>query len=200
MECNCCERLRQKHYSPRHFFSVRACWWSVALMCFLPSATGEISSCKILEWGRPLRPESTLRNLALSFTFKVTRHVETVRLLIACNLHTAVWNAQKSYFGDMKKKFYGVYPVGTITRHPAKRSYSQPHKLGRLFWQYEEKSFMDSPIGRITWHPAKRSYRQPRKLGRQNVHLLVVARKKLCKNVSWEISKIFSTFLLGPWS
>ena len=42
-----------------------------------------------------------------------------------------VWNAHKSYFGDMKKKFYGVYPVGTITRHPAKRSYRQPRKLGR---------------------------------------------------------------------
>ena len=30
-----------------------------------------------------------------------------------------------------RKKFYGVYPVGMITRHPAKRSYRQPRKFGR---------------------------------------------------------------------
>ena len=43
-------------------------------------------------------------------------------------------------------KFDGVDPVGTITRHPAKRSYRQRRKLGMLFWRYEEKSFMESTL------------------------------------------------------
>ena len=45
-----------------------------------------------------------------------------------------------------RKKFYGVYPIGTITQHPVKRSYRQPpRKLGRLFWRYEEKSLWSLP-------------------------------------------------------
>ena len=70
-----------------------------------------------------------------------------------------------------EKKFYGVYPVRTIIRHPAKRSYRHQARQAILtIWR--KKFYGVYPVRTIIRHPAKRS-EMPRN------HILANWRKKV---------------------